>query len=167
MADWTEKAGVIEFTTPDFKWSQTRQEVYVRITVPQGTRGKDIDCQIKANYIKFALKGKKPIIEGEPFLPVKAKESTWTIEDQKEVNILLVKAQEHESWKSVIKGQHEIDPFTKEKMDKKMLLEKFQSEHPGFDFSGAEFTGQLPKDPKNFGRFDLSSNQPPKDPATE
>eukprot|EP01121_Diplochlamys_sp_Union-15-3_P001266 TRINITY_DN11111_c0_g1_i1.p1 TRINITY_DN11111_c0_g1~~TRINITY_DN11111_c0_g1_i1.p1 ORF type:complete len:165 (-),score=41.29 TRINITY_DN11111_c0_g1_i1:62-556(-) len=162
---WAEKAGLVEFKTEHYRWSQTREEVYLLVPVPPGTRGRDIDCVIKNNYLKFGFKGKKPLFEGELCKPVKAKESTWTIEDQKEVSILLVKAQEHESWVSVIKGQNEIDPFTKDQMDKKMLLEKFQSEHPGFDFSGANFSGQLPSDPKNFGRFDLANSnkdEPPK-----
>jgi hypothetical protein len=30
-----------------------------------------------------------------------------------------------------------------------MLLERFQAEHPGFDFSGAEVTGAVP-DPRTF-----------------
>ena len=29
------------------------------------------------------------------------------------------------------------------------MLERFQEENPGFDFSGASFNGQVP-DPKNF-----------------
>jgi hypothetical protein len=35
-------------------------------------------------------------------------------------------------------------------MDKQMMLEKFQSENPGFDFSGAEFNGSLPANPSTF-----------------
>jgi len=66
---------------------------------------------------------------------------------------MLVKALNHDSWNCVIIGDHELDPFTKEEMDKKMMLEKFQNEHPGFDFSGAQFTGQVPKDPNNFMKF--------------
>lgn len=64
--------------------------------------------------------------------------------------IQLEKAKKHESWASVIKGQDEVDPATKESMDKKMLLEKFQRDYPGFDFSGAELTGQMPADPATY-----------------
>ena len=34
-------------------------------------------------------------------------------------------------------------------MKKAMILERFQQENPGFDFSGADFNGQVP-DPKTF-----------------
>lgn len=62
----------------------------------------------------------------------------------------LQKAKAHESWVSVIKGKDEVDPLTKESMEKKMLLEKFQRDYPGFDFSGAEMTGQMPSDPSTY-----------------
>ncbi len=34
-------------------------------------------------------------------------------------------------------------------MQKNILLERFQEENPGFDFSGAEVNGMVP-DPRNF-----------------
>ena len=64
--------------------------------------------------------------------------------------VQLEKAKSHESWASIIKGKDEVDPLVKEDMDKKMLLEKFQRDYPGFDFSGAELTGQLPADPATY-----------------
>ena len=37
-----------------------------------------------------------------------------------------------------------------EQARKEMLLQRFQEEHPGFDFSGAEVTGSAPEDPMHF-----------------
>lgn len=71
-------------------------------------------------------------------------------EDKKLLVILLEKSKAHDSWISVVKGQDEVDPSMKESMDRKMLLEKFQRDYPGFDFSGAEMTGQLPADPATY-----------------
>ncbi len=76
----------------------------------------------------------------------------WS-EDKKSLNLVLTKVKAHESWRSLVKGQEEADPLVLEQMNKKMMLEKFQNENPGFDFSGAEFTGQLPADPANFMNF--------------
>lgn len=86
------------------------------------------------------------------FLEQRSTNSTFLAhtEEKKHLVIQLEKAKKHESWVSIIKGLDEVDPMTKESMDKKMLLEKFQREHPGFDFSGAELTGQLPADPANY-----------------
>ena len=79
------------------------------------------------------------------------KDSFWTLEDNELIYIQLQKIKRHDSWVSVLAGQNEIDPFTKQEMDKKMMLEKFQRENPGFDFSGANFSGNLPQNPSTFG----------------
>ena len=71
-------------------------------------------------------------------------------EEKKTIVIQLEKAKAHQSWVSIISGQDEVDPMAKESMDKKMLLEKFQRDYPGFDFSGAELTGQMPADPATY-----------------
>lgn len=60
----------------------------------------------------------------------------------------LTKAKDQEAWASLVKGEYEIDPSAKEDAQKKILLEKFQSQYEGFDFSGAEFSGNLKSDPK-------------------
>lgn len=43
----------------------------------------------------------------------------------------------------------QVDPFTQSEIQKGLMLERFQSENAGFDFSGATFNGQVP-DPKSF-----------------
>jgi hypothetical protein len=43
----------------------------------------------------------------------------------------------------------QLDPMTHQEVQKKVMLERFQEEHPGFDFSGAEFNGMAP-DPREF-----------------
>jgi len=155
MNTFEEKAGTIDYHTPDYSWSQNIEEVNVTVNVPEGTRGKDLEVQIKTDSLKVKLKGQpKAYIDGILWSKVKTKDCLWTLEDNKVVSLCLPKVTSHESWKALIKGEHEVDPFTSEKMDKKMLLERFQKENPGFDFSGAEFSGQVPKDGKNFMKFD-------------
>jgi hypothetical protein len=44
---------------------------------------------------------------------------------------------------------HTVDPMSEENVKKQLMLERFQQENPGFDFSGAEFSGGAP-DPKTF-----------------
>ncbi len=36
-----------------------------------------------------------------------------------------------------------MDPLREEAVKKEMMLERFQQENPGFDFSNAEFNGYL------------------------
>jgi hypothetical protein len=43
----------------------------------------------------------------------------------------------------------QLDPLALQEAQKKVMLERFGEEHPGFDFSGAEFNGMAP-DPRTF-----------------
>lgn len=43
----------------------------------------------------------------------------------------------------------QLDPMAQEATKRQMMLERFQEENPGFDFSGAEFNGSAP-DPRTF-----------------
>ena len=46
--------------------------------------------------------------------------------------------------------------FSEQEINKKLMLERFQEEHPGFDFSGASFSGQAPSAPR-FHLFSVRS----------
>ncbi len=63
-----------------------------------------------------------------------------------EININLQKVNKAEMWESALMGHAgaKFDEHTKEEAKKKLMLERFQEEHPGFDFSNAEFNGSIP-----------------------
>mmetsp|Transcript_6677 Transcript_6677/g.14904 ORF Transcript_6677/g.14904 Transcript_6677/m.14904 type:complete len:96 (-) Transcript_6677:233-520(-) len=82
------------------------------------------------------------------FDTVIADESMWT-KDGDEIEINLQKMKKASTWDSALKGHGLLDPLAKTEVQKKMTLERFQEEHPGFDFSGAEFSGEAP-DPRTF-----------------
>jgi len=67
----------------------------------------------------------------------------------RELHIILGKAHKGETWSSVFRRHGQMDLFTEQETQKKLMLERFQEEHPGFDFSQAEFSGQSP-DARNF-----------------
>lgn len=64
--------------------------------------------------------------------------------DPLQVSILLAKAEfsraSDEVWPSLLDGEFRADPLVLHEMRKKIDLEKFQIENPGFDFSGAELS---------------------------
>ena len=65
------------------------------------------------------------------------------------LHLSLVKGSKGVSWDSLLQGHTKNDPFTQSEVQKSLMLERFQAENPGFDFSGASFNGQVP-DPKSF-----------------
>lgn len=47
-----------------------------------------------------------------------------------------------------------MDSMSTEKVKQSMVLERFQKEHPGFDFSNAKFSGSAPDPNKFLGGID-------------
>jgi hypothetical protein len=92
-----------------YSWTQQLPEVNIIITVSQGTKSRSVVCDIKKDRLKVGLKGQPPIIDGELYKPVKVDDCFWSIEDGKSLNILLTKLNQMEWWKSVIKGDPEVD----------------------------------------------------------
>lgn len=55
-----------------------------------------------------------------------------------------LQSRQGEAWPGVFEGHRGVDAAKEEEEKKRMMLERFQAEHPGFDFSGAEFNGAVP-----------------------
>ena len=72
---------------------------------------------------------------------VKADESVWTLEGG-EVRVSFEKARKGETWPCVFVG-HGAAGDTEEDR-RRLMLQRFQEENPGFDFSQAEFNGAVP-----------------------
>ena len=118
------------------------------VETPPGVRAKHLDVQIKATQLTIGIRGNPPFIN-EPFTQaINSSESTWTLEDGL-LHLSLTKGSKGATWESLLKGHTPSDPFTQSEVQKSLMLERFQAENPGFDFSGASFNGQVP-DPKTF-----------------
>ncbi|CEP19265.1 hypothetical protein [Parasitella parasitica] len=92
-----------------YTWTQKLPDVDISIPVPKGTRARDLDIDIKKAYLKVALKGQPAIVEGELCQAIKVDESTWSLDDQKEVSIHLEKVNQMQWWENVIKGTAKIN----------------------------------------------------------
>ncbi|KAJ7959336.1 protein BOBBER 1-like [Quillaja saponaria] len=93
----------------NYSWTQSLQEVTVNIPVPNGIKSRFVVCEIKKNHLKVGVKGQPPIIDGELYRTVRPDDCYWSIEDQNTVSILLTKHDQMEWWKSLVKGDPEID----------------------------------------------------------
>jgi len=131
-----------------YEWEQGLEDLSMYVTPPQGVTAKMIECKIGNTKLTLGLKGTKPFIDEDFFLPVKSSESFWTFEDGV-IHITLQKLSKGETWLAALKNHVQMDPLGHEEDKKRLMLERFQEEHPGFDFSDAKFSGQAP-DPKTF-----------------
>ena len=93
-------------------------------------------------------------------------ESFWTTDDDgATLHIVIAKAVKGEPWATVFvdatttkqqpstskdTAHGDVNVSDLESARREMLLQRFQEEHPGFDFSDAQVSGAAPEDPMNF-----------------
>ena len=131
-----------------YEWEQSLDEVLVFVRPPEGVKSAHIACAIKPTHLTLGLKGLPPFLDEDLCAACLAKESFWNFEDG-EITLTLTKAKKGETWASVCAGHGALDAAAEAEVHKRMLLERFGQEHPGFDFSGAEVSGAVP-DPREF-----------------
>jgi len=89
-----------------YSWTQTLDEVDVRVEVPAHMKGRHLDVKVTKNRILVGIKGgDPPIIDGE--LEAEVSESMWTLESdggKKYVCINMDKRKGMCWWKRVVKG---------------------------------------------------------------
>jgi len=151
-----------------YEWEQSLDEVTIYISAPISKLPKHntasyINVNISTNRLQVGLKSQP---NGEYFLnettfgKVKVNESSWYLDEEGIITIILCKVFRGETWEGVLCGHtattdanggiHETtDPITKQSMQRTLMLERFQEENPGFDFRDATFNGEVP-DPRKF-----------------
>ncbi|RLN61255.1 hypothetical protein BBJ29_001596 [Phytophthora kernoviae] len=132
-----------------YEWEQSLEEVNIFIKPPPGVTAQQIQCDITVNHVTLGLHGvMDKFLNHDLSSSVVVAESYWML-DSGELNINLQKMKKGFIWPSVFVGHGELDPMAQETTKQQMMLERFQEENPGFDFSNAEFNGAAP-DPRTF-----------------
>ncbi|KAK9133414.1 hypothetical protein Scep_012942 [Stephania cephalantha] len=131
-----------------FEWDQTLEEVNMYITLPPNVPTKLFCCKIQSKHVEVGIKGNPPYLNHDLTCPVKTDSSFWTLEDEI-MHITLQKRDKGQTWSSPIVGQGQLDPHSVDLEQKRLMLQRFQEENPGFDFSQAQFSGNCP-DPRTF-----------------
>ncbi|XP_065203774.1 nudC domain-containing protein 2-like [Planococcus citri] len=152
VSHFDEKSGVVPCGTEWGRWWQNVDEVHVEIISFKNLKAKDVSIKITPSTIKCSYLG-EIILEGKLFRPVHADEAVWTIEDNGSLlNIVLPKADyaaKEIVWEALTADEkYHADPVTLHEMRKKLDLEKFQIENPGFDFSNAKLSKSYDKAPE-------------------
>jgi len=131
-----------------YEWDQSLDEVNIWIAPPPGVTASMLDIAIAHDRLSVGLKGNPPFLAEKTGGVVVVAESLWSIEPLAkggaELTVNLQKMRKGEMWTSALHGHGVLDPLTQEEDKKRLMLERFQEENPGFDFSGAEFNGNIP-----------------------
>eukprot|EP00041_Stephanoeca_diplocostata_P001876 m.21899 g.21899 ORF g.21899 m.21899 type:complete len:167 (-) comp12564_c0_seq2:1298-1798(-) len=150
--NFDEKSGIVKSATPWGHWYQTIDEVVVIVNLERGTRAKQLNVSIKPQRLQVILLNSpntatdtpdQVLIDGKFRHPILADEALWTIEDSQQLRIVLTKSirTADGTWDSLLEGQYHVNVADLDSMEKKMTLERFARDNPGFDFSGAEISG--------------------------
>lgn len=95
--------------TEKYKWSQDLSDITLQLDLPKGTKSKEINVKFETKHIKVVVKN-EVILEGDLSETIHRENSYWNI-DEGSLVITLEKSKDC-VWKSIIKGDAEIDPKT-------------------------------------------------------
>lgn len=126
-------------------------EVNIYVKVPPGIKAIQIVCSIQPRKLQLGIKGSDCYFINEAtYGLVDTSESSWYMDDDSTINIILQKAHRAETWTSALQSAvGRVNEVQKQDIQKSLLLERFQQENPGFDFRDADFNGSVP-DPRTF-----------------
>jgi len=100
--------------TTSYTWTQTIDETSVLVSVPEGTKGKDLSVSIKSSAVsvrtKKPLKGEdspRTLLEGDLVDKIRTDESTWSLEGG--VLVLTLDKLKKTWWETVLVGDNKID----------------------------------------------------------
>ncbi|KAK1311616.1 hypothetical protein QJS10_CPA07g00003 [Acorus calamus] len=118
-----------------FEWDQTLDEVNIYITLPPGVPSKLFFYNIQSTLVQVGIKGNSTL-----YLDVRSISPLFSLL--------------YPSLKQALLGPYlslfgQLDPYTVDLEQKRLMLQRFQEENPGFDFSQAQFSGACP-DPRTF-----------------
>ncbi|KAJ9686975.1 hypothetical protein PVL29_015715 [Vitis rotundifolia] len=116
-----------------FEWDQTLEEVNVYITLPPNVPTKLFYCKIQSKHVEVGIKGNPPYLNHDLSCPVKTDSSFWTLEDDT-MHITLQKREKGYTWSSPIVGEGQLDPYSTDLEQKRLMLQRFQEEASNCSF---------------------------------
>eukprot|EP00922_Rhytidocystis_sp_ex-Travisia-forbesii_P058447 GHVS01086384.1.p1 GENE.GHVS01086384.1~~GHVS01086384.1.p1 ORF type:complete len:166 (-),score=22.80 GHVS01086384.1:98-595(-) len=133
-----------------FEWEQTLDEVHLFFQPPVDVSAKQLYVHIETKKLSIGLKNEKQTyyIDENTYSTVSRDDSFWMMEDG-ELHIQLGKVKKGEVWPRALNCQAALDPVKQQAAQEQLMRERFQEENPGFDFTGASFSGEAP-DPRTF-----------------
>ncbi|XP_068630252.1 nuclear migration protein nudC isoform X1 [Battus philenor] len=92
----------------NYRWTQTLEEVELRVPLRQVLRPRDLTVIINKRHLKLGIKGQPLIIDGELDADVKVEESTWVLQDGRNLLVNLEKVNKMNWWSRLVTTDPEI-----------------------------------------------------------
>jgi len=127
-----------------YAWDQTLDDVNVYVELPPGARARDLAVTITNDAFTIGLKNTAPYLSHDFAHRIKLQDSFWSVEDG-ELHATLAKETRGKNWDAPFEAHVSSANAVECEADaKRLMLERFQNENPGFDFSDATFNGATP-----------------------
>ncbi|KAL2079920.1 hypothetical protein ACEWY4_023713 [Coilia grayii] len=91
-------------TEPMYFWQQTEADVTVYVRLPEGVTKDAVCFRLKSDRLSVGVQGSEPLLEGTLHAAVDTDGSTWTLEDNKSLEISLQKREEGPLWPELVLG---------------------------------------------------------------
>jgi len=93
-----------------YTWTQTLEELEVRVPLPMALRGRDLVVDIQKKRLKVQIKGHpEAIVDDEMPHEVKQEESTWVMEDKRTLVLTIEKINKMNWWNRLVMSDPEIN----------------------------------------------------------
>ncbi|KAG5498579.1 hypothetical protein JKF63_02865 [Porcisia hertigi] len=94
-----------------YRFGQNEKEVTITVPLPPGTGPKSLRVDIAAKHLQIEIPVKGTILAGELYKPINVDDSTWCIQDGKDLVVVLTKTnvQYEEWWPHVVASERQID----------------------------------------------------------
>lgn len=96
---------------PNYQWTQTLSEVEIKIPLRTGRpmKAKDLNVEIKKNHLIVGVRGQTPIIDGDLYAEIKTDDTSWVLQDAKDVVITVEKVNGMTWWSKLITTDPDIN----------------------------------------------------------
>ncbi|KAL4706494.1 hypothetical protein ACJJTC_015692 [Scirpophaga incertulas] len=92
----------------NYRWTQTLEEVELRVPLRKVLRPRDLNVVISKRHLKVGIKGQPLIVDGELDSDVKVEESTWVLQDGRNLLVNLEKVNKMNWWSKLVTTDPEI-----------------------------------------------------------
>lgn len=92
-----------------YKWTQTLQEIELSVPLPIKVKARDCIVDFTRKRLKVGLKGHEPIVDGDLEHEIKVEETTWVLNDGKEIVITFTKINQMEWWSRLVTTDPELN----------------------------------------------------------
>ncbi|XP_052441021.1 nudC domain-containing protein 1 [Carassius gibelio] len=161
----------VENPGPIYFWQQTEEDVTLNVRLPEGTTKDDIRFKLTVDCLRVGVGDHAALLDGQLFAPVDPEASTWTIKDDKSLEVCLQKRSEGPLWSEVVlgdqRGEYLLSDEQKSQLQQRLsyltsedLNPNPEKDKPPCNAQELEDCDMFPEDSSTLMRFDGATLKP-------